>query len=444
MSHKLERILNNENRSPDEVTFLVDEYKKKNFPFYSDDELSLLFQADEINFKATHNIKLDEPNRSLIIPDSIWGHQNEGHSTFAGADYRKTLDVRQMYDFLGRDFSKEAKMRLNEILDVKEFAKKVIDDGVLGGKILKYEKNDGSLILGSLSLDGLTLKYPREFIFGFVMMSYLDRPEYRAKAEEYFKHKSYNNEDLKIGRGKDLFFDIEKMMKYSIDPMELSENAHSNEYIDWLKEKGIVVEKEKISEDDPLLKPYFVRTVDGLGCSDNAAFITIGAMAGGGEKGRAAVIGAYMNDAIDTYDKILSEHVMDGYDVKIGNEIREYFKKKTGTDIIPDEKWIYYMIYNSAKDNVPEMEFSSSHRRFNEVYEESNGKSELEFLLDYVGNRKIPKTDINFSFSQVPAKSVFKWWEKRVSQLNNIIEKDEYELKNNIDKFATAVQYEQA
>ena len=132
----------------------------------------------------------------------------------------------------------------------------------------------------------------------------------------------------------------------------------------------VIVNSRKNSES------AYIRRRKGAGTSDDLAFIMIGK-----KYGIEAMIGAFLVDAIDTYDKCVKYPAEKGLDEKIASYIQKAWHDKTGEELVSKDE-IYEIIYASAKKNIPVVNVSSSHRKL--VQFSGNDKHYKPTILSHV------------------------------------------------------------
>jgi hypothetical protein len=150
---------------------------------------------------------------------------------------------------------------------------------------------------------------------------------------------------------------------------------------------------------------YFRRRM-GDGVCDDMALIFVGA-----QHGYDAMLGAFVMDAIDTYDKFLLELTWGGFDVALARRIQRHFRDLEDRQLV-DDREIFSLIHFAAKRNDPTINLSSSHRR----------------LIQFEPGAKVPTLmnhwrflqgellyDIKLGFSRVPARQFYEVAQKRLA-----------------------------
>jgi hypothetical protein len=142
---------------------------------------------------------------------------------------------------------------------------------------------------------------------------------------------------------------------------------------------------------------YFRRRLgDGI-CDDLAM------MAAGARHGFDALLGAFVMDAVDTYDKFLIRLVPGGYDGWLARRIQDHFLAREGAPLVDDRR-ILALIHTAAKANDPPVNVSSSHRRLIQIEPGSAVPTVLNHWRFMQGE---PVFEIKLGFSRVPARDFY-------------------------------------
>lgn len=135
---------------------------------------------------------------------------------------------------------------------------------------------------------------------------------------------------------------------------DLADNEWGKLMSIFIKSK-MVISEEKIESSDDIRNAY-IRHKQGKGVSDDAAIIIAGTL-----YGEEAFWGAYLFDAIDTWDKYATYIFKGGADERFGEEIKPHIN-------ITDDEVIRF-IYLARKENgFPD----SSQRYFLQIDKENN------------------------------------------------------------------------
>ncbi len=300
--------------------------------------------------RSLHNIKLGiipELHKPLIV-QTVLGHAINGHGYFHSIAQFPFASITDIITAAGMDVEK-----------TKETRQEIIDRFFEWLEIAKKDQTDRLMINGKplMGVEFLTeMEYtiePEYVLKGATLAGFMDNYDWRTKTMERFP-KTIDGKKLRIGGGETYLIDPSKFTEWKfLGPEFLSEVEISEEKIQEMKE-----EKFFTSSENPNAEVAYVRRRKGWGTSDDTAFIVIGEMFKkyGQKAARSAMLGAFLVDAIDTYDKCVSRPIEGGYDEKVGRDLREALP-----DLISDND-ITDLIYYCAKGNG-EPTVSSSHKR---------------------------------------------------------------------------------
>ena len=168
-----------------------------------------------------------------------------------------------------------------------------------------------------------------------------------------------------------------------------------DEQLRTLRDIGVICRDPAGSYRYPEHDQAFFRRRRGDGVCDDLALIWVGA-----HHGWAGLLGAFVMDAIDTYDKFLLDLTWGGYDGWLARRIQQHFRDREGRPLVGDRE-ILDLIAFAAKRNEPPVTFSSSHRRLIQTERESAVPTLLNHWQFLQGD---PVFDIQLGFSRVPAK----------------------------------------
>ena len=297
----------------------------------------------------------------LLLPQSVAGRAQNGHGMFIDESGRPLLFRDASIDHAVTAIG-SGELGIRDI-DIRHKRQAVLTrlsslmDTIAQNENFRFPDNHhdqlnplGISFLFNLEIDSM------EFIKGFIMSGLMDNFEYREKAVELFKV-NLRGEPLFLGGGINMIVDSVKFQQVGLTEDAVSDNVLKDEEIEHLRELGVI---RGIADPGPAqtqANVYFRRAI-GPGVSDDAAMIFLGKT-----YGVSAMAGAFLADAVDTYDKYVYNYAECGTDEDIAFRL----KKQLGDKVSIDDKEIMRLIYFSAKSNYPSTEVSSSHRRLIQV-----------------------------------------------------------------------------
>ena len=310
-------------------------------------------RMDLDNMITNTDLDLQEPIVEALLVQSVLGHAQHSHGEFGKAKLKfPNATIPDIIAAANLDVAKIKAARqgmINQVYDwVNQALKKRVSRLVLNGQPLL-----GVNFLRHYTIDS-------EFVLrGMVLAGFMDN--YEARMDTIAKYKTtIKGDPLEIGGGKTYLVDMETLLMSGITIKYLEERGHDDQGIEFLQELGVIVDKAREG-----VEPAYIRRKVGPGTSDDLAFIMVGRFYGqeNPHQGISAMLGAFVVDAVDTYDKCVSYPARNGLDEVLAESIQEAWIQKTGSPLVTPTE-IHRVIYYSAKSNNPKVSASSSHRRF--------------------------------------------------------------------------------
>jgi len=365
--------------------------------------------ADYMSLLNQVELKMDEKYRKLLLMQSVIGHAQNGHVEFKGRIYENT-SIDDVVDALASSKNPKIHEGLGKISKsrVKKLRDKVLEilinpfERIMAGEDVKSLTNKkGKPLLGISSLKEAKIRNKEAFLIGGYLASRMDAYiNWREEVEEKY--------GVEMGGGECVAVDLEELpSKLTLN--NLSE-AEWGKALDILKKEGIVIDIDKEGVDTGIIredgtgnvkkvkssdtrKNAYVRHKLGKGVSDDAAIIIAGKI-----YGEEAFWGAYLFDAIDTWDKYSTWIIDGGMDEAFGNKLRKHIS------ITKDE--VLKFIFLARKGS----KFPDSSQRYmleiNQEFDQTALESHLKFLRgeNYtpmgIGHRRGPARLQNSVFYQ--------------------------------------------
>ncbi len=340
----------------------------------------------DMNARLPLDLVRDEFREALLV-QSVLGHVQQGHGQYFTRNAFPQATIRDITNATRRGHNRIKNMRQSHINLVHEWTDRAIE-----GKARRFV-HDGQPLLGVGFLRDYVIKDMKAVMQGMVLAGYMDNFEARTATLKRFKHQTVTGKKLEIGGGETFLVDLELLTAYGQNPNSLGEIAYSNDQIDYLRSLGIIHNERN---GNPNIESTYIRRRMGGGTSDDLAFLMIGHMFG-----VDAMYGAFVVDAIDTYDKCVMYPVSGGIDEALGKFVESSWKFKYGEKLVTDRD-ISNVIYFSAKGNNPRIAGSSSHRR---LIEEQGTQRALPVFLQHVEHfegRPTAKFQVGFGGPQSP------------------------------------------
>jgi hypothetical protein len=342
-------------------------------------------------FAATPGVLAD------LLPQSVLGRAQNGHGWFTDefgtslrfpdATFDRVLSVLESADGnLKGHFVRERRGRM--LARFREWIFANIGKPELDLVI------DGSPLFG---VDFLAEKKveTRAFLTGLVLAGFMD--DWSSRETTMLEHRrTFSGMPFHIGGGEILIVDREKFEMCGLG--DTGSVLFDNEQLRTLRDIGVVCLDRDAAYSHPEYDQAYFRRRMGDGICDDLAMIYIGA-----QHGYDAMLGAFVMDAIDTYDKFLLDLTWGGFDTHLAGRLQRHFRDLEDQPLV-DDREIFHLIHFAAKRNEPTINLSSSHRR----------------LIQYEKNSKVPTLlnhwrflqgelihDIKLGFSRVPARQFY-------------------------------------
>ena len=194
----------------------------------------------------------------------------------------------------------------------------------------------------------------RGFLTGLVLAGFMDDWAHREAA--MYQHKrTFGGAPFRIGGGDILIVDREKLEQTGLG--DTGRIHFDKDQLRTLEDIGVICRDRHASYRWPQHDQAYFRRCLGDGICDDMALIGIGA-----QYGYDALLGAFVMDAIDTYDKFLLNLVWGGFDTSLARRIQRRFIEHEDRPLV-DDRQILDLIHFAAKRNDPPINLSSSHRR---------------------------------------------------------------------------------
>lgn len=260
---------------------------------------------------------------------------------------------------------------------------------------------DGFPVFGVDFLAGAKLD-TREFLTGLVLAGGMDDWTYRQTAMHEHK-RTFAGYPFTIGGGEILIVDREKFELCGLG--DTGAVVFLEDQLRSLRDYGVICRDRKRPYAYPDYDQAYFRRGPGDGISDDLAMIHVGAV-----YGYAAMLGAFVMDAIDTYDKYVVDLAWDGLDIELARSIQGHFDTTEGRPLV-DDRQILDLIHFAAKRNDPPANLSSSHRRFVQIERASTVPTLLNHWRFLRGE---PVYDIKLGYSRLPARQFYEIARRRL------------------------------
>lgn len=353
---------------------------------------------EDFDYLMAQRIAAPASVREILLPQSVVGRAQNGHGLFVdeyGVPYsfreatfdRVLTELEKTWPHLRGDRVRERRQRL-----VDAVADHVLAH--LDSETMPLDTADGPL-LGVEFLAGRTVR-TADFLRGLVLAGFMDDHDQRRMCASWHR-RDFEGRRWEIGGGDIRVVDRESFRLTGI--IDGGREPWDDAAIRELESLGVIV---KLKREGPFAWPrydqaYFRRTA-GDGVCDDLAMIRIGA-----EHGFDGLLGAFVMDALDTYDKHVSVFRHKGSDQALAETIQEAWTDRHGRPLVGGEA-ILDLIWFAAKNNAPRTQLSSSHRRLIQTEAKATAATLLQHWRFLQGE---PLDDFKLGFARVPAREFY-------------------------------------
>ncbi len=343
------------------------------------------------NFAATSRILAD------LLPQSVVGRAQNGHGWFTDefgtslrfpdATFERVLTVLEATDpNLKAHLVRQRRGRM-----LQRFADWLF---------VNIDRPELELVVDGQPLFGIEFLSERpvdtrEFLTGLVLAGFMDDWSFRRTA--MLQHKrTFAGMPFHIGGGEILIVDRAAFQMCGL--RDTGSTVFLDEQLRTLRDIGVICRDRHAAYSFPEYDQAFFRRQLGDGVCDDLALIHVGA-----RFGYSAMLGAFVMDAIDTYDKYLLNLTWGGFDTALAGRIQKHFREKEDAPLVCDSL-ILDLIHFAAKRNDPPVNLSSSHRRLIQVEKHAVVPTLLNHWRFLQGE---PVYEIQLGFSRVPAREFY-------------------------------------
>ncbi|MCK5681815.1 hypothetical protein KAI46_13490, partial [bacterium] len=232
------------------------------------------------------------------------------------------------------------------------------------------------------------------FIKGLILAGQMDDPDCRQRSLALMPF-AFNDYELELGYGGQEVVHCERLEKLGLG--DTGARAFSLAERQQLTDLEVIAAEKKTYAYPEFDQAYFRRAL-GDGVCDDLALLYIGRC-----YGFDAMLGAFISDAVDTYDKFLCHSRPGGMDGYLVNKLLSFSWQRHGAPPVTEEE-VSRLINFAAKRNQPTTRLSSSHRRLIQ-YERGSDLPTLLQHWNFLSGERLPR--IHLGFSREPAERFY-------------------------------------
>lgn len=353
---------------------------------------------DDFQYLMAQRIDAPADVLEVLLPQSVVGRAENGHGWFVDeygtplafreATFDRVLtQLEERWPHLRHDHVRRRRTELVEQVRTHVMAH-------LDSESMPLETDAGPL-LGAGFLAGRTVD-TRAFLTGLVLAGFMDDVEHRRMAHTLHpldfagdRYELGGGEIRVVNAGLFRATGIEDAGAEAWDPRDLAE----------LERLGVLMPMDDRVWEYPHYDQEYFRLRLGDGVCDDLALIAVGR-----RHGLDAMLGAFVMDGLDTYDKFLVRFTSKGSDTRLAEDIQHAWRERHGRALVPDED-LLDLIWFAAKNNHPRVNLSSSHRR---LLQTEAGASNPTLLHHWRFVEGRPLGAIKLGFARVPAAEFYR------------------------------------
>lgn len=360
-------------------------------------------------FSLLDEVKLrtDEETRRLLLMQSFVGRAQNGNGR-----YCKERKVNTTMDDLiafQEEIKKYWKLYQHiEPQDVREFVKKKRQDkidatkkwverAIKGEKLTSLVDENNKPLFGVKNFLQWKIDDPLTVLRGAYYGSKMDNYEWRKKVSE--------NYGFELGGGICCAIDFKIMHDLGLNLEMLSKQEWTDEEISKLKEKGLIIDKKVKST--ATIRNAYVRRKKGKGVSDDLAMVIAGML-----HGTDALLGVFLVDAVDTWDKYTPQIFEGGQDEILG----EYIAKNLPFTHIPSEEEVIKFIYAAALPSK-NSSLSDNSQRYLLQIDQTLDQTALESHHNFIHGKTFHSMRLGHIKSKATNTSLYRYAQKKLKEV---------------------------
>jgi len=349
---------------------------------------SELIREDFQRMLYTMRLRTTEPATELILMQSVEGHAQMGHGSFAGRRFPNT-EMEDIVQALRRDPHAVAAQRQDLIDEVVAWAEAAIE--ARAPNTLVNENGEGLIGCGLLRHIEIN---PPDVLRGIYLGGLRDDVDLRWEVE--------GRTGTHIGGGRCRFVDIEVMERMGLDGEQLAKHPHADD-LEVFRQDGLIVDDPGPDAfDNERIRYMYIRERVGGGASDDAAIVAAGKL-----HNLSAALGIFLADAIDTLEKFVIDYR--DQDNDLARHIEQSFP---GLGLTSDDVHRLTWLCSVPPEQQPHIP-DSSLRHLLEIDRETD-QCALDSHLAYLCSH--PYSPMVLASEEVPNHRFYQWFEGRSEQ----------------------------
>jgi hypothetical protein len=344
-----------------------------------------LIREDFHRMSNTIRLRTSQLVEEMILMQSIEGHAHEGHGAFSGRRFINTT-IQDAVLALGLDPVTITEQRQELIDEVGDWLKSAAD-GKSPNLLMTAE---GECLL-DIGLFRQIEVEPKGVLQGFYLGGLRDNSAVRVGVEKKY--------GVRIGGGECALVDMAVLEASGLNAEQLAHGEWQNQMAEF-RAQGLITEYR---ENDPRrLRYLYIRHRQGGGTSDDAAILAVGKLFG-----PSAALGAFLADAVDTFEKYVPLPRYADQDDDLALWIKDNVSDLGATE--EDLQRVTYLcaVPGDQHDAVPD-----SSLRWMLSIDRGVDQTALESHLAYLQGR--PYAPMLLAFERVANQELYDWFAQRL------------------------------
>ncbi len=362
------------------------------------EELFRKLCRDDFEFLMGQPIDAPADVLEVLLPQSVVGRAQNGHGWFTDSYGSPIIFREATFDRVLTELEASwPHLRHDAVRARRTTLVETVRDHVLAhvhDPTISLDTADGPL-LGAGFLAGREVE-TEPFLRGLVLAGFMDDMDHRRRARRAHE-RDFGGDWYDLGGGEIRV--VNRGLFNATGIVDPGREAWDEHDLEELERLGVLMPLDEREWAYPAYDQVYFRRRLGEGVCDDMALIGIGI-----RHGLDAMLGAFVMDGLDTYDKFLSRFTAKGSDTRLAEAIQAAWAERHGASLVPEED-LLSLIWFAAKNNRPRTLLSSSHRRFLQTETRADTPTVLHHWRFVEGRRLAP---IKLGFARVPADEFYR------------------------------------
>jgi len=371
----------------------------------------------DFEYLLAQTFAADTGTLRVLLPQSVLGRAQNGHGWFRDPDGTPLVFPEATFDRILTVLEKTDPGLSGEAVRKERGARL---EAVRAHVLAHLDRDQMPLQTGGRPLLGVDflaeqLVDTRAFLTGMVLAGLMDDWKHREMTLSYLPL-TFAGEPLILGGGDIYVARPDRLAQLGI--LDAGRGEFGEREIEHLRMLNVILpdapdREYTFGEVDQV---YFRRR-RGEGVCDDLALIHVAA-----RHGFDALLGAFVMDGIDTYDKYIWRFAGEGFDTRLARAIQAGWRERHDEPVVSSEA-VLQLIHFAAKANDPPAPLSSSHRRFIQI---EAGARVPTLLNHWRFTQGDPVYDIELGYARYPSRTFYAAALRRVQKAELSVPEPDY------------------